>query len=264
MTMVLATIFGTGMAAVAFGFHASEWEQLARNLYDQIERRAIFNQWLGPEFVLWDNWLGLVPAGLAIFLSLWVTQGAFRGFLMLMTGQGRNRMDRIGRYFSVVIIFEAFFIGILTVLGMIGLESPVWSKGWIGWIEVAALLVAAAGVIVFCLPTISLIMGTTKERSRWLGSYIGLGIWWLIALVLVAGFPSKDSPLFFNYEELRKTVELAVWILVSVTTIPFIGSTLARKRRGAWIKAGYMLTVYPVLALAMTLGVTIVVFWVCG
>jgi hypothetical protein len=163
--LAVGSLIGTALLMAAFSLRGSEWiNQLELEMPWGPDEGGTKNSF--PANILTDSYWGALPLIVSVFLCLAVSMWLYRGFLVLLAGTRRHRIQvwLMGLYMSSHAVVQSILLGAMSVVGMIlyedrtwktHLEIPLWAMLWI--------LIGLSSMS-FYLPTLRLIWNTGRRR----------------------------------------------------------------------------------------------------
>jgi hypothetical protein len=172
----LAMLLGTGglggVVALAWGFYPSV--------------PIIASDWAaGPVVVLSDSLWGLVPLFISVYVSLRISMGLYRGFLLEGSRRGfeRRRMARVALYASGAGVIWVWVLGLLGGALWILQGDIVWVDYGRWWIKAGCVVLGIGCALSYLWTSV----GLALRRGQWRA-------WRVVSLVAV--FPAVAMLVF--------------------------------------------------------------------
>ncbi len=276
MSVVVATLVGTGLFAVSFAFNGDWWARLAppyRSGFFDSPLASILSNWSTPAYVFWDSWFILIPVAMSLLTGFGLSASILRFVLGIGEGNrfARRRQRRAGFYFSAIFVWEAWILGLLAIAEMILSEQPKWLEdGWLdGTLVVAQWILPVMAAVVLFWPMAFFLVKSMRERPARFEIRLFLLALSALLFVPVEGPSVAQGRRFENFDESwwGTALQAALPVLVPAA---LLGGVMAicllifSKKRAQVARVWTALLVYPLAMLVIWPAVFAGVFWVCG
>ena len=272
VTILLATVVGTGMFAAAFVFREEWWASVGVDPSFR-ELASATADWIStPAFDLWNSWLILIPVTVSLFLGSVLSAAIFRWLLGIGERDDlvRRRTRRMGFYFSAQGVWFVGLMGPWLIDEMILQETPKWLGD--GWVDVALLnlqwILPTLFGILFFISTSLFLVNARATPGRFLKMRVYLLTMSGLAVVPFGAVQlARTEDYYWNHSFWGEINAITTAVTGSAAFIAAIMATwyLASKRRRVSIARAWGVVLFYPLILALAWPILGgIVLWVCG
>lgn len=278
VSVVLATLIGTGMFAAAFAFRGRWWAGLAPEQGGHLFGTYVpwpYQPIAAPMFVLWDSWLTLIPVAISLLTGNLLSTSMFRW--LVGTGEGdkltQRRTRRVGFYHSGLGVWLVLLLGVWGISEAILQEAPDWLGKFLdGWLETSLLIlrwiVPLVAGILFLFSTAVFLVRAQERPVRFLKLRMYLLVVSGLAFVpFCAEEIARNNDYSWSeslWGEVTNAGTAVTGLAALVAAVMAFWCLVSKRKRAQIARAWTVVLTFPAVLIIIWPVIAVVAFWVCG